>query len=345
MSITASDLARWAFWVGLRKGLSPDHPGVVRALAKGWRLQWMACPADRALMADEYKRWLGDTLTTRGHNRLVAEAYRSAWRVHLDELLLSQLNPENIDAWVKIRGEHRLKAALDQGVGVILVYPHAGPVMLMIAALAHKKYPYVQYAARGLAPKDMAQTHPELLAHNPLRAAIRKSREAHEDSLNVEYLTLDAPVRTLHRRLQSGHIVGIAFDGRIGSGWAPTPFLGRTALLSPGPWKLAASTKAIVLPVFCHGPKTGPAIVEIGSSIQGHQDWKEVASLAIRQQTAWLRRHPESYGLWLLHTRKRAGIDDHPLFIDVAPDERYRAWMPDEAKRTPGLSEAVNMTG
>jgi lauroyl/myristoyl acyltransferase len=324
------DLARWTFWVGLRGVIHPSLPGLINALGTGWRLRWASAQEDRTLMEDEYRRWLGDTLTDQGFQTLVRHAYRSAWRVHLEELLLSRLGPNNIDDWAQIRGEDRLRDALSDEQGVILVYPHAGPVMLMIAALAHKGFPYVQYAARGLAPADMAREHPDLLAHSRLRAAVRTAREAHENCLDVEYLTLDAPVRTLHRRLADNHIVGIAFDGRIGSGWAPMPFLNRTALLSPGPWKLACSTGATVLPVFCHTPDGEPATIEVGRPVKPGEDWRSVATEALDQQEEWLRRHPEEYGLWLLHTRQRAGIDDHPLFIDTAIDTRYRCWMPDE---------------
>ena len=38
----------------------------------------------------------------------------------------------------------------------------------------------------------------------------------------------------------------------------------------------------------------------------------------------WLREHPGEYGLWLAHCRQRSGVDDHPLFIDYAPDDRYK---------------------
>lgn len=332
MLVRPTDLARWAFWVPFRSLVNPRTPTLLRAMHGGWRLQWATAGHDRVLMTDEYKRWFGDTVTEIGIEQIVQDAYRKAWRVHLEELTLSKLTPDTIDQWVQLRGSERLDAALSEGRGVILVYPHAGPVMLMIAALAHKGYRYVQYAARGLAPPEIAAKNPELLAHSPLREAVRTARESHENSLNVEYLTADAPVRTLHRRLADNAIVGIAFDGRIGSSWAPMRFLNRTALLSPGPWKLASSTDAIVLPVFCHTPDNEPACIEIGQPIRPLNDWALTANAVIAQQDQWLRQYPEEYGLWMLHTRVRSGIDDHPLFIDTAPpnDQRYRRWMPDE---------------
>ena len=147
-----------------------------------------------------------------------------AFRTHLEELLLGKLNPGNIDQWVRFQGIEHVEQALMANKGVIWLYPHAGPVMLMIAGLAHRGIPYTQYAARGQALEALAKEHPDLLAHNPWREAVRRTRENDEDRLPVEYLTLDAPVRTLHRHLAQNRVVGIAFDGRIGNGWFPTPF-------------------------------------------------------------------------------------------------------------------------
>jgi KDO2-lipid IV(A) lauroyltransferase len=296
----------------------------------GWRLQWAAAGKRRTLMENEFRRCFGKGLTDQGYATLVEHSYRTAWRTHLEELLLGKLNEHTIDQWVQLNGKRHLDTALERGRGVIWVYPHAGPVMLMIAGLAHNGFQYSQYAARGLAPPEIAQAHPELLAHNPLREAVRRVRETNENSLPVEYLTLDTPVRTLHRHLADNRIVGLAFDGRIGSGWWPTSFLNRTALLSSGPWKLACSTGATVLPVFCHSPHQSPAQVEIGAPITPGKDWKKLALKTIAVHEKWLRKHPEEYGVWLLHTLERAGIDDHPMFIDNAQDDRYTRWMPDE---------------
>jgi lauroyl/myristoyl acyltransferase len=322
-----ADLARWAFWGPLRATLSADQPALVRALGPAWNLQWRLAGKNATLMEDEYRRWLGPNLSERGYKTLVRDTYRKGWRTHLEELLLSKLTSHNLSNWATIEHMDRLQAALDRGNGVILVYPHAGPVMLMIAALSLHGIPYVQYAARGLAPEAIAEAHPELLASNRWRQAVRTARESHEDALNVEYLTLDAPVRTLHRRLEDNKVIGIAFDGRIGSGWFPATFLNRTALLSRGPWKLATSTGAAVVPVFCHSPDGAAATVEVGEPVDPGTDWRALADTVLAIQESWLRKHPEEYGLWLLHTRQRAAIDDHPFFIDTATDERYRRWM------------------
>jgi lauroyl/myristoyl acyltransferase len=326
---TPADLARWGFWGPLRSALSADRPAGVQALRSGWRLQWAGAGQGRALMADEYRRCFGKLYSEAGYQHLVRSAYRQAWRTHMEELLLSKLGPDNIDDWLQLEGQEHLDAALQRGKGVVWLYPHAGPVMLMIAGLAHRGYRYTQYAARGLPPAEMAERHPELLATNRWRAAVRKSREANEDAVPARYISLDTSVRELLRRLQDNEIVGLAYDGRIGRGWWQTEYLGRQALLSPGPYKLAIAAGATVLPVFCHSPQSGPGVCQIGAPLSPGKDWPELAQQVLQRQESWIRHHPEEYGIWLLHARIRRAIDDHPLFLDYAEGQQWKRWVSD----------------
>ena len=114
-----ADLARWAFWVPFRGVLDPNRPETLHALNHGWKLQWRAAGPARAVMADEYRRWLGDRLTDQGYRTLVRDTYRKGWRVHLEELLLSKLSGNNIDRWVQLQGVEHLNEALDRQFGLL----------------------------------------------------------------------------------------------------------------------------------------------------------------------------------------------------------------------------------
>ena len=322
MMASARDLARWAFWMSLRTTVNPNRKAHLQSMTSAWRLQWMSAGKQRALMEAEYRKWLGTRITARGYAALVRDAYRAGFRTHLQELLLGKLNKGNIDQWVELRGVAHIHDALSLKRGAIWVYPHAGSVMLMTAALAYRDFHYTQYADRELVPPD--------LAYRPLRDAVQRARSPHENPLPIDFLAPDVPVHTLHRLLNKNRIIGLALDGRMGREWFPISFLNRTALLCADPWKLACSTGAPVLPVFCHTSEGRPARVEIGKPISPDTDWKNLAESTIVEHEKWLRRHPEEYGTWLLHTRKYAGFDDHPLFIDNAQDDRHLRWMPDE---------------
>lgn len=324
--ISPADVARWAFWVPLRNALDPDRPDRIRALHKGWRLQHLAARGGRKLMEDELRRCFGNRYDDLGYQTLIREAYRAGWRVHLEELLLGKVGPHNIENYIVFEGVQNLDAALAREKGVVWTYPHAGAVMLMLAWLAHRGYRYVQYAARGLPPPELAAANPALMATNKLRERVRAVREENEDKVPCSYLTMDSPTRELYRRLAANELVGIAFDGRAASKFFTHRLLGREAILSTGPYRLAVSTGAAVVPAFCHSPAEGPNVCIVGEPIIPGRDWREVAEEVLRVQEQWLNRFPQEYGIWLVHCRRRAALDDHPLYGDTASDDAWHRW-------------------
>lgn len=317
LSGNAADLARYAFYVELRQLLDPAAPDRFRRLH---RLE-AAVPAlwrsGRAGMEDELLRC--------GLEPQVDRALRVQFRVAVTELALGRFTRETLRPFVRVDGLHHLDAALARGKGVVWVYPHAGAVMLMLAWLVHNGYPYTQYAARGLAPKGVAEAHPELLGHNRWRQAVRDARERDEDATGATFLSLSQPARELYRTLARNELVGIAFDGRIGSKWQPYTFLGRQALLNPGAWRLAASTGAALVPCYNTVPDEGPAVCTLGAPIDPRAPDADRQVLAFVEEH--IRRSPAEYGGWLAHCRVRNAIDDHPLFTDHAVDERWRKWV------------------
>jgi lauroyl/myristoyl acyltransferase len=323
-----ADIARWGFWVPLRRTLPVGSPHIIRQLYRAWRMQHLMAGQGKDLMLDEYQRCFADAYSAKGYQGIIRDAYRASWRVHLDELLLGKVDASSVDHYIQFNGISHLHSALERGKGVVWLYPHAGPVMMMMAWLGLHEFPYTQYAARGLAPDEVAKDHPELLASNTLREAVRLAREENEDRLPVNFVTLEQSARTLYRCLAANELVGIAFDGRIGNKWVPTSFLGRQSLLNPGPYRLAASTGAAIVPAFCHTPASGPAICEVGAPILPTTDPLSLMEQVVSVQEAWIRRWPEEYGIWMLHARTRNRIDDHPLFVDHAEDDRWKRWVP-----------------
>lgn len=320
---TPGDLARWLFWVKLRELVPVGRPELLRLAWSLWRAQHLAAGGRRALLADELQRCFGQS-----DAGLVRDAYRQAFRAHFQELLLGKLTRDNWHLHLRFEGREHLDAALARGKGAVLLFPHAGDVMMMLAALGLAGYRYVQYAARGLAPAEVAAAHPEVFGHNRLRQEAREARERAEDSLPVRFLTMETPVRELVRSLGRGEVVGIAFDGRLGQRFALTPYLGRQALLSPGPFKLAIAADAPIVPAFNHAPDHGPEVCAFGQPIYPGGRGPDALMRAFLTEAAepWLAAHPSTYGLWLLHCRLRADVDDHPLFVDYAPDDRWRRW-------------------
>lgn len=317
------DLARWLFWVRLREIVPADRPALLRPAWSLWRAQHLAAGAKRALMADELKRTFGA-----GDPDTVAAAYREAFRAHFQELLIGKLSGDQWKLHMRFDGQQHLDAALARGKGAVLLYPHAGDVMMMLASLGLAGYRYVQYAARGMAPPEVAAAHPKVFGHNRWRNEARAAREAAEDRLPVRFLTLETSPRELVRSLNRNEIVGIAYDGRLGQRFSLVDYLGRKALLSPGPFKLAISAGAPIVPAFNHAPDAGPEVCSFGPALwpEGQSAPALMRRFLHEAAEPWLRANPAAYGIWLLHCRLRADVDDHPFFVDYAPDERWRRW-------------------
>lgn len=314
------DIAKWAFYVQLRKGLTPGRPAMYRPLrAVGRPISTLLPLVNRKgyeLMEDEFLRC--------GLEPKVKDAWRVQYRVAMEELSLGKFTKETLRPFVQFENVHHLDAALSRGKGVVWVYPHAGAVMLMLTWLVKNGYPYTQYAARGLAPKEVAEAHPELLGHNKWREEVRQAREDDEDVTGASFLSLSTPTRELYRVLARNELVGIAFDGRIGNKWKEHRFLGRRALLNPGAWRLAKSTGAMLVPCYNVVPDGDTARCIIGEPIDPARD--DAGEAVLRFAEEQIRKSPAEYGSWLLHCRIRNNIDDHPLFIDHAIDEQWKRW-------------------
>jgi lauroyl/myristoyl acyltransferase len=320
------DLARWAFHVKLRQALDPHRPGRLRSLYPLWRLAYRAGGAQRRRMQDEYRAIFGADAQGERIEGVVRDCYRVAFRAHLEELLMGALEADTVDHFLELRGQDNLRRALDRGKGAIILSAHAGSFMLPIASLSLKGYPYTQFAARGLPPEEVAALHPEALPTNRWQRRVVEVKEAHEDRLPARFITIDTPTRQLFRLLANNELVALAFDGRQGNRWVRCSFLGRQALLNPGAFRLAVSTGAAVVPTLCRTPAEGPSICQLGEPlIPEGKDWRGLMRRFLSEHAdPWLREHPEEYGTWLAHCRLRAAVDDHPLFVDYAPDERWR---------------------
>lgn len=304
----SADLARAAFWVGLRPVVRPGHP---RSLA--WTAAALGEARGRlrgsALAEDEVRRCFPGVAEPA---RVVREGAREAVRSHLEELLLDRLTAVTVAMAMAMDGRGHLDAAVARGRGVVLAYPHAGSVMLMIARLSLSGYDYAQVALRGFAPPERRVTAD--FEPTRLNRAVRRVRDAAEDALPAQFLPVEAGARGLFRVLERGGVLGLALDGRGGRRFVDTRWLGRPARISPGPYRLAAKTGAAVVPALCRRGPDGRAVLWLGEPLTGGADVLREATLAAVGRE--LSGAPHLYAPWLAHCRVRAAADDDPLFTD-----------------------------
>ena len=121
--------------------------------------------------------------------------------------------------------------------------------------------------------------------------------------------------------LARGHLVAAAFDDRAWRTWVRVPFLGREALLSVDPFRIARDAGVPIVPATIHRERDKSSLVRLGAPFS-----PDLRRYLVERVEPFLKEHPGHYAGWLAECRMRAGLDDHPLFVDYAPDERWRRW-------------------
>lgn len=303
----AIDLARWGASTLVREGMPPEEPELVR-LVSGltWRLHAQATPMRRAMIIDELRRTFG--LSVRTAEFAARESYDLGVQARMEGLLVPQLSAEALRDWVRVEGDLPRPS--------LVLYPHAGMVLMAVAALAWRNPGLTVFSARGAPPPDRRALG--VVRDTLVNTHLLRERDRAEARLPVRWET-DAG--KLEAVLSGGGVVAAAFDDRAWPTYVRLPFLRRVALLSPDPWALARRAGVPVVPATVRREHDKTHLVTLGRPIAPDQ-------LAYLHDHAepWLAANPGHYGAWLASCRIRAAMDDHPLFVDYAPDARWRRW-------------------
>jgi lauroyl/myristoyl acyltransferase len=297
------DLLRLVFEATLRDALPPEEPEILRFLAGfGWRFEERLTVMRGRLMAEEARRCFDANVRTA--SAIVREANDLALQARMERLVLPRLSHAQMDAIVRVEGTLSTPA--------LLLFPHAGNVDLLVAAVAQRWPGLVVFTGRDPAVSaDGARL-------TPFAREVLRRREEDRARLPIRW---EPDAAALPGWLARGHLVAAAFDDRAWPTFVRTPFLGREALLSPDPFALARAAGVPIVPATIRrerdktsrlmiGPPTPP---DLGAYVRDHA-------------TPFLRTYPGHYARWLAECRMREGQDDHPLFTDYADDGRWRRW-------------------
>lgn len=292
-----SRVTRWAIQsVGhlleetARGALPPEEPGVLRLLSGvAWRLDRALAPVRAAHMAEEVRRTFGVSGATLAS--VVREAHDVGLQARLEELLVPRLDDAQLARFVQVTPNIR---AL--GGPALVVYPHAGNLLVLLAALARRTEGLVVFAERegGGAPS----------------ARRRGRREAEEARLGI---TWETDPEALAGHFAAGRVVAAAFDDRGWRRYAPVTFLGRPALLSPEPWEVCVRMGVPVVPASIHRGRDKVNRLAIGAPRPA-----DLERYLRTEAEPFLTAHPGQYAAWLAACRDHAGAARPPLFTDDA---------------------------
>lgn len=143
-----------------------------------------------------------------------------------------------------VKGLEHLDNALTKS-GVILAHLHFGPMQMALPGLAHRGYPVAQIGNSRLSVlEDPSQGRSFFLK------MVLAKQQRFEERLPVPFFYTGEDTRAIVKWLKDGNVLDLAMDGRTGSKWIETAFLGRRARFVADPFHLARLTRASILPAF-----------------------------------------------------------------------------------------------
>jgi lauroyl/myristoyl acyltransferase len=287
------DLARLALEETLRGGLPADEPEILRFLGGiGWRFEQRLTPTRARLTAEEVRRTFGGSARQAG--AIIREAQDLALQARMEALVLPRMAAAHLDQVVRVDGSLAPPA--------LVLFPHAGNVLLLVAALARRWPGLVVFGPRGLPPAAPGVAVPTRIDRH-----LAQRRLEDEARLPIRW---ESDPAALPAWLAAGHLVAAAFDDRAWPTYVDTPFLDRVALLSDDPYRIARAAGVPVIPATIRRERDKTSRVTLGAPV----DPSLPAYLAAIEP--FLRAYPGHYARWLAECRMRAGVDDHPLFTD-----------------------------
>lgn len=178
---------------------------------------------------------------------LIRESFVNLARNMLEILYMPNLNQQNLHEYIDIEHFERVKAAHEEGRGIVVITGHIGTWEWMSAAMALK----------GIPTTAIAKPQPNLdytRALDDLRAMV-----------HVEVFSRGtSELLAAGRALKKGKILGFLMDQDAGPGGAFMEFLGRTASTPMGAAVFARKFGSPVVPMFILRQKSGKHKIVVG---------------------------------------------------------------------------------
>ena len=179
--------------------------------------------------------------------KLVKESFINLARNMLDILYMPNLNEKNLSEYIEIENLERMRMALMEGQGVVVLTGHIGTWEWLSAA----------FSLNGMPVTAIAKLQPN--------AEYSRVLDDLRATIHVEIFNRGTnELRAAGRALKDGKILGFLADQDAGPGGAFIKFLGKTASTPLGPAVFSRRFNAPVLPAFILRKEDGRHLVKIG---------------------------------------------------------------------------------
>ncbi|MFC1848654.1 radical SAM protein [candidate division CSSED10-310 bacterium] len=260
-------------------------------------------------------------LPQKGQSDLQEQAlvsFKNFVKEQLEAFHYPNFTPRKRDQFIELHGAQNLTKFETNGKGAIFLTAHFGAHLLPILALEKQGVEVFQLGTPPAAWEEMVGKSVTFLEKD-----IFSIRHKLEKALPATFISLDSSLRPVFRILENNGVIIIAFDGRGGKKWRSKKFLGRLLQISTGPYQLAYSSGAPIIPTFTvrrdnvnhiylHPP------ICLNKSLPKDEETDRAMDEFLALFHDYVIQYPGHYGWLLQAARVRAAHDSYPLLLELS---------------------------
>ncbi len=235
----------------------------------------------------------------------------------LEVLLFRSLTKEKANSMITVEGLEKIDYARSMEKGIILLIAHFGANKLVMPALGYRDFEINQVGGK---PTEWIRIMGDELSS--LSKRVFELELENEQCLPANFIYVFESMKPVFRCLKNNEVVCMAIDGGGGTKKEKIRFLGRDAMISAGPFRIAQKTGATILPAFVVRQQDDSHRLVIEDPIWAEENLTEeevnITNLQrfVNTLEEYVERYPCHYAFRLARARMTYRKDPIPLFTD-----------------------------
>ncbi len=264
----------------------------------------------RRIIINELLKSYGTVWDKKKASEVARKGLRVQFGFQLRSLYITKITPTTVERYVPAEGLHHIDHALELGKGTIVLNPHFGPYLLIMAALGHRRYKVNQVALHG-APLGGWSSRLDQKVYNIKLANV-------QGKLPARFIEVakKANTRKAFRALKDNQVVLFPSTGRAGLEWAEVKFMNRNALLNTGAMKMARMTGSVLIPAFVLAEKLFAKLVIEKPIETRERDLQDIMQEYANLVSSYIEKYPDHFCEYLYKMAIFAYRTSHPLFVN-----------------------------